>query len=175
MSEKENNLVDKFVYLNEYAKLKYDNELRREDSIIQQASQMQTAFSFVIAALYMAAPIILQYRGTLSLEFFLLVFASITIALIFSLLFATLAQNRKRTKNFVDISEFIKYMEENENLFDTEEQRLSYISQTYGKVQQSKATLNDKRITKIRISMYAFYIALGLCAFWFVVALCKII
>lgn len=74
----------------------------------------------------------------------------------------------------MDITDFIKQMEDDENYFETEEQRLKYITQTYGDVQQSKAEINNKRIKNIRISMSIFYGALGLCAFWFIVAICKI-
>ena len=59
------NVVEKFQYLNEYAKFRYENELRREDSIIRQASQMQTAFSFVTAAMFMVAPIVIEYSLSL--------------------------------------------------------------------------------------------------------------
>lgn len=166
-------IVEKLQYLNEYAKFRYENELRREDSIIQQASQMQTAFSFVTAALFMVAPIVIEYNSKLSLTFFLFVFSTITIALLFSLLFATLAQNRKITKNFIDVSDFVEYVENNENNFETENQRLKYITDTYGDVQKDKAIINDKRVKFIRISMWMFYAALGLCAFWFIVAICK--
>ena len=140
------NVVEKFQYLNEYAKFRYENELRREDSIIRQASQMQTAFSFVTAAMFMVAPIVIEYSRKLSLTFFLIVFSSITIALLFSLLFATLAQNREISKNFEDVSTFIKYVENNENDFDTEKQRLKYIIDTYGDVQKDKAIINNKRV-----------------------------
>lgn len=167
------NVVEKFQYLNEYAKFRYENELRREDSIIRQASQMQTAFSFVTAAMFMVAPIVIEYSRKLSLTFFLIVFSSITIALLFSLLFATLAQNREISKNFEDVSTFIKYVENNENDFDTEKQRLKYIIDTYGDVQKDKAIINNKRVKLIRISMWMFYVALGLCAFWFIIAICK--
>lgn len=167
------NVVEKFQYLNEYAKFRYENELRREDSIIRQASQMQTAFSFVTAAIFMVAPIVIEYSRKLSLTFFLIAFSSITIALLFSLLFATLAQNREISKNFEDVSTFIKYVENNENDFETKKQRLKYIIDTYGDVQKDKAIINDKRVKLIRISMWMFYVALGLCAFWFIIAICK--
>lgn len=49
----------------------YANEERREDSLIQQAAHMQTAFSFVSAALFMVAAIIIDNRGRISLEFLL--------------------------------------------------------------------------------------------------------
>lgn len=166
-------VFEQFQYLNEYAKFRYENELRREDSIIQQASQMQTTFSFVTAAMFMVAPIVIEYSRKLSLTFFLIVFSSITIALLFSLLFATLAQNRETSKNFADVSNFIKYVEDNENDFETENQRLKHIIDTYGYIQKDKAIINDKRVKLIRISMWMFYVALGLCAFWFIIAICK--
>lgn len=174
-NEKQEMLIAKFEYLNEYAKIKYDNELRREDSIVKQASQMQMAFSFVTAALFMIAPIVIEYRKPLSLTFFLIAFATITTALLLSLLFATIAQNRKRSKSLINILDFMKYMEEKEGYFDTEEQRLKYTIQAYGEIQNEKADINDKRINNIRKSMFFFYIALAFCAFWFVVAVCKII
>ena len=55
----------------------YANEERREDSLIQQAAHMQTAFSFVSAALFMVAAIIIDNRGRISLEFLLVAFSSI--------------------------------------------------------------------------------------------------
>ena len=134
---------------------------------------MQTAFSFVTAAIFMVAPIVIEYSRKLSLTFFLIVFSSITIALLFSLLFATLAQNREKSKNFIDVSDFIKYVENNENDFEDENQRLKYIIDTYGDIQKDKAIINDKRVKLIRISMWMFYIALGLCAFWFIIEICK--
>lgn len=54
----------------------YANEERREDSLIQQAAHMQTAFSFVSAALFMVAAIIIDNRGRISLEFLLVAFSS---------------------------------------------------------------------------------------------------
>lgn len=174
-NEKQDTLVAKFEYLNEYAKIKYDSEFRREEAIIKQASQMQTAFSFVTAALFMIAPIVIEYGKSLSLTFFLIVFATITTALLLSLLFATIAQNRKKSKSLTNIATFIEHMERNENYFETEEQRSKYIIKTYGEIQEEKAEINDKRISKLRISMLFFYIALALCAFWFIVAICKIV
>lgn len=174
-NEKKDMLVAKFEYLNEYAKIRFDSELRREEATIKQASQMQTAFSFVTAVLFMIASIVIEYGKSLSLTFFLIVFATITTALLLSLLFATIAQNRKISKNFADISAFIEYMEKNEECFETEEQRLKYIIKAYGEIQEDKAEMNDKRINKIWISMIFFYIALALCAFWFIVAICKIV
>jgi len=101
----------------EMAKIKYESELRREDSIIQQSGSMQTAFSFSTAALFMVAPIAIEYRGVLSLTFFLIAFSTITIALMFSLFAATVAQRRKAQDLFPDVADQLKYIEDNESFF----------------------------------------------------------
>ena len=41
-------------------RLKYEDELRRESSLIQQATQIQVVFSFAIAFLYTALPVVLD-------------------------------------------------------------------------------------------------------------------
>ena len=46
-----------YDFICQCAKMKYEHETRREDSIIQQASHMQAAFSFIIVAIIMAIPV----------------------------------------------------------------------------------------------------------------------
>lgn len=95
---KKENTVDKeqlYKYALEWAEFKYSEEIRREDSIIQQSSNMQTAFSVISAALVMVAPVMVDNRGRLPLEFFLVAFSTIILSLMLSLLFATIAQKRK--------------------------------------------------------------------------------
>ena len=162
-------------YCCELAKIKYDSELRREDSIIQQSGHMQTVFSFSTAALFMIAPIVVQYRGSLSLTFLLIVFASITVALLFSLFSATMAQNRQKQVLLPGVAEQIKYIEDNENLFTTEAKRQKYLVKSYAEIQKSLTEKNRKRVCWVQISMWSFYVALSLCCFWFIVAICKII
>lgn len=158
----------------EMAKIKYESELRREDSIIQQSGHMQTAFSFSTAALFMAAPIVVEYRGCLSLTFFLVVFSSITLVLLFSLFAATMAQRRKEQDLFPDCFEQIKYIEDNEELFASEEQRNKYLANSYADVQISLTKNNRNRVKWVQYSMKAFFVALGLSVFWLVVAICKL-
>ena len=45
-------------HIRQIAQTIYEAELRREDSLIQQSTQMQTAFSFTSAALFMVAAIV---------------------------------------------------------------------------------------------------------------------
>lgn len=157
------------------ARIKYESELRREDSLIQQSGHMQSAFAFTTAALFMVLPVLLQYRGTLSLEFCLLSIASITLMLLCSLFGATMAQNRKEQALFPNSTEIIKYIEENEELFSSDIQRYKYYANTYSAVQESLTKINRSRVKQIKASMWCFYAALLLCVFWFVVGVIKII
>ena len=67
-----------YEYIASFDREIFANEERREDSLIQQATNMQTAFSFVSAAVLMVAPIVIENCKKLPLEFFLIVFALIS-------------------------------------------------------------------------------------------------
>lgn len=170
-----NRNAEKYLFLSEYAKIKYEHEVHREESIIRQSSYMQTVFSFITAALFMVASIVIKESIHLSTVFFIIVFSSITCCLLLSLFSATMAQNRKKKTAFLDISDMTAYMIDNEELFEKEEQRQKYLVDTFANVQKSKAEVNDENIKWIKKSMMFFYFSLVLCVFWFVVAICKII
>ena len=59
-------------HIRQIAQMIYEAEFRREDSLIQQSTQMQTAFSFTIAALFMVAAIAVEYKYPLTFGFLLL-------------------------------------------------------------------------------------------------------
>ena len=128
MNTEANKNEEKYTFLSEFAKMKYESEVKREDSIIQQASHMQTAFSFITAALFMVAPIVIENKGSLSLTFFLIAFSSITFALLLSLFLATMAQNRKKNATFPDVCSMRDYVKENESYFENEDQRQKYLT-----------------------------------------------
>lgn len=62
-------IISQFEYIKDLASVKYDAEEKREQNLIQQSSQMQTVFSFMTAAIFMAAPILIQYCEQLSIKF----------------------------------------------------------------------------------------------------------
>lgn len=104
--ELEEQAVNLYMYVKELGTLKYEAELRREDSLIQQSSHMQTAFSFMSAALFMAAPILIDNRGNqLSLDYFFAALSSIVFCLLVSLITASLAQRRVLKRTFMSIPE----------------------------------------------------------------------
>lgn len=166
---------DCYGYMADFARLIYENEERREDSLIQQASHMQTAFSFVIAAVFMVAAIVVDNRGVLSLEYLLLAFSCITATLMFSLFSATMAQNRTKRDDFPKVNIINqKIIDEYEN-FVTPAQRSKYLVDTYEIMHISYAASNDKRRHWVMISMWSFYASLAQCIFWFIITLCKIL
>lgn len=165
---------DCYAYIADFAKMVFENEERREDSLIQQAGHMQTAFSFVIAALFMVAAIVIEYKGCLTLTFLLIVFSSITACLLVSLFLATMAQNRMKRNDFPTVATINNLVVSQFENFKSHAQRSKYLAETYEKMHTSYAENNDKRLKLVKASMIVFYISLGLCVFWFVVAICKI-
>lgn len=174
MSE-ENFAADAYKYIVEYAKLAYEKDLRRQDSIIQQASHMQTAFSFMTAALFMAATLLVEHCSLLSNWFYLYTFGSVTFVLLASLFAATMAQNRKKSEAFANAEDFRHLVEDDFENFLSEEQRMKHLAQTYEKVQKDLCTRNDNALVWIKISMWAFYLALGLIGIFFTAAMLKIL
>ncbi|MBC2721740.1 MAG: hypothetical protein HGJ97_03525, partial [Desulfosporosinus sp.] len=103
--ETDDQITPQFRHIKELSKLKYEAEEKREQNLILQSSQMQTVFSFVAAALFMATSICIQYRGTLTLKFFFVAVSCIASFLLGSLILASLAQWRWKTHTFPDISQ----------------------------------------------------------------------
>ena len=114
----------------------YANEERREDSLIQQAAHMQTAFSFVSAALFMVAAIIIDNRGRISLEFLLVAFSSISAVLLSSLFCATQAQKRYKRTSFPNARQLQRLIENQHGNFCSDAQRHKYVVKTYSEIHQ---------------------------------------
>lgn len=175
-AQNEANIVDDcYEYIKYIAEVIYKDEQRREDSIIQQAGRMQTAFSFVIAAVFMATPVMVEYRGSLTESFFFIAISSISFFLLVSLFFATMAQNRRKIEVFPTIEVICDKIENDYKLLLTIAARDKYLVKTYEKVHNSLEKSNNRRVLWVRLSMGAFYIALALCALWYIVAVIKII
>jgi hypothetical protein len=160
------NAVTLYEYTKELAKIKYESELRREDSLIQQGSQMQTAFAFTTAAFFTAYPTIIEYRGRISLNYLLWAAVTIVLALLLSLLFAALVQRRVLKETLMDIPEMENYIAEHYNELLNIDSQLKQWVVLIGKVQVNLAGINNRRVLYIRISMIFFFVALALIALW---------
>lgn len=175
IEEQERDAVTLFKHIKELAQLKYDSELRREDSLIKQSTQMQTVFSFVTAAIFMALAVIIENRGSLSLVFFLVASASIMFFLLISLVMASFAQRRRIHSTFPDIDELEKFVSDHWESTVKESQQLKQWIDLVGKVQKDKANINNERVTFIRVSMWSFFASIISIVFWFLVAIAKIL
>lgn len=173
LSEQEKNAVILYTHVKEIALFKYDAEQRREDSLIQQSSHMQTAFSFMSAAVFMVTPVIIQYRGVLSLEFFLASISSVVFFLLISLITASIAQFRQKLEGLPDINVLENHINENCKVTLTTSQQLKQFVELFGKVQASKAKGNDRRVLLIRISMWSFIVSIIDIILWYIIALNK--
>ena len=171
-NEESGNVAEQlYAYVKEFALLKLESETKREDSLIQQSANMQTAFSFTTAALFMVAPIAIEYRGKMSLEFLLLAFSTVTALMLISLVFASMAQNRQLNTTFPDVEVFTQQIEDKYADYLTSAQRDKALAELIGKVQKSKDVINDKRVKRIKWSMRSFYAALALTTIWFFISL----
>ena len=176
MEEKDHNMKaaeELSQHLRELAQFKYDSEIRREDSLISQAGKMQSAFAFTSAALFMVATIAVEYKDTWSYEFLLVIFSSITAALIASLVLATVAQRRVEREDIPDIEELYEFINENYEGLDTQAGRDVQWIKLLSKVQKEISRTNDNKVVLIKWSMRAFYIAIGLSLFWFIIGIIK--
>ena len=170
-------ITSQFRYIKDLARLKYETEEQREQALIQQSSQMQTVFSFVTAALFMAMTICIQNREPLSLDFFLISISIITFFLLMSLVFASISQWRWKTKTFPDIKTI-----KQEVIGSSEWQKLCIeyyqIDQwidLIGRVQEEKAILNNRRVHLIMASMVCFYIAIASILITFILGISMIV
>lgn len=171
--EQDQMVVVQYRYIKELAIMKYETEERREQNLVQQSSQMQTAFSFMTAAIFMALPICVEYRGVLSLKFFFVSTSFVSAFLIASLITASLAQWRWKTESLPDVNvikDSIVNSTEWESLCAEHIQLAQYV-ELIGKVQHIKAKINDRRVVLIMMSMICFYLSIVSIVISFVVAI----
>lgn len=151
-----------YPHIKELAQVKYNDELRREDSLIQQSGRMQTAFSFITVVLCMVVPILLEHRGPLSIKFFFIAFSLIFFCLLISLVFASIAQWRWKRTALSSILEIEEFLKKNYESVSTNAQRCKQYVTYLAEAEKSKTCLNDRRVNLIMISMYTFFFSIFL-------------
>jgi len=160
-SNSSDQITPQYRHIKELASLKYEAEEKREQNLLQQASQMQTVFAFMTAALFMATAICIQYRGALSLKFFLVSISTITFFLLASLICASISQWRWKTGAFADIPKIKESILNNPEWEKTlvEYNRINQWIDLMATIQGEKARLNKRRVGLIIASMICFYCA----------------
>ena len=159
-------------WLLEYSKTIYENELQRERNIISQATRIQTAFSFVIISVITIIQILLQYWIDAPKKVIVVAASSIIISLVLSLVFATVAQWRKKRKDFPAVDSIKNEVLANETFFTSPEQKNYYLIETYNQMHKTLEKNNNWRNTYLKFSMSAFFVSLAICAVWFIVFIC---
>lgn len=143
----------------EFAKFSFELEEKREQSLINQSSQMLTAFSVASAALLMTAPIILEHTCVQKNKILLLVGGALTF-LLASMILAMVSQWRFKYKTMMNGDEFLKKISANKSCHVYQmHYNYQWIDQLT-EIQDSKKKNNDKRRLLISYSMGVFFFAI---------------
>ena len=144
------------------SRLSYEAEEQREQSLINQSSQMATAFSFISAVILMLFPIITDTYSEVSLRYLTMLGSTILVLLILSLGLALFVQWRFKYQALPCPKEILDHELENADNFNTPEQRNKSFAETLDDIWRSKRKNNDFRALLILISMGLFFVALCL-------------
>lgn len=155
----------------ELAKIKYDSEIRREDSVIQQGSRMQSVFSFMLTAVAVVATILSNNSGVVPFKLSIGIIASIVFGLLVSLILATMTQSRRKQELWANVDEQNNNIESNEEAFRDANTRIKYLVELYARHQKSLTDNNRARVNLVIWSMRTLYFTIGLCVLWFVVVM----
>lgn len=162
-----------YEYLLKLAETKYEQELQREQGLIQHSNQLQAVFSFMSAALLMALPVALDHRGNLSKGFFIVSVSVVLFFLLLSLVLAALASWRWKMLTLGNIRELREAVidspdwEENSKHYNQLNSQISALEE----IQISKEKVNDRRTRLIISSMVAFFCSVATCAICYILAL----
>ena len=142
----------------EFAKFSYELEEKREQSLIEQSSQMLTAFSVASAALLMAVPIILEYT-CIAKRKILLSAGLVLLFMLISMVLAVISQWRFKYKTMMNGDELLQKIEADANDHVYQAQYDYQWIDQLKEIQESKKKNNDKRYRLIHASMVFFFVA----------------
>jgi hypothetical protein len=148
----------------ELSKHSYELEEKREQSLINQSSQMATVFSFISAVILMLFPVIVDIFPNVPIRKLTILGSIILGLLILSLFLALLVQWRFQYQSLPAPKVILEHelSEENIDMFNTPQQRNKAYVETLEKAWQSKRSLNNRRVCFIKISMLMCFAALVL-------------
>ncbi|HCC34346.1 MAG TPA: hypothetical protein DEQ02_01425 [Ruminococcaceae bacterium] len=144
----------------EFGKYSFELEEKREQSLINQSTQMVTAFSVFSIAIYTLLPV---FQNIPIIPFFKLLFCVgiVTIFLLASLVLAVLVQWRFKYYTMKNIEEFYKSVNEEHENYTTQAQFDIQWKDQLKDIHLSKFKLNNRRVKLIKASMVLFFIAVG--------------
>lgn len=150
-----------FSYVKEIAMFRYRMEQERENSIINQSVAMQAAFSFIIGAVLMALPIVLEYSdSTVPKSLIFIVFSSVILLLILSLGATLFVQWRYKRVAFENIDILVEYILRNSDFLADPNKQIMQLVKTLGASQDSLSKINDKRASWLKVTIFLCGVAL---------------
>lgn len=145
----------------EYAKLSYEQEEKREESLINQATQMTTYFSFVSVLILVIIPIIMSFKIIIPLKY-TAICSVVTLAVLFlSMVLAVSVQWRYKYQALPAPMQIFAHIVNNKEYFKTVEQRNKCFVEALNSTWDSKRKINDKRAKLLRVSMTLFFVSIG--------------
>ena len=148
----------------EMGKFSYEQEEKREQSLITQSGQMLTTFSIASAAVLMALPIMLQYTYYPK-HAILWAAVLILFPLVASMVLAVIAQWRFGYQTMVDAGTLLDVIEKNPNEYVYQSHYDFQWIEQLKELQKSKMDVNDLRVKLIKASQICFFVAVGILFF----------
>lgn len=145
----------------DFGKFSFELEEKREQSILNQAGQMLTAFSLFSAAILMAYPLVADYTGIPDIQAFCLAMI-VLVPLIASLVLAILAQWRFKYQTMKNAEEFENELYRSRNDYNNQSDYDWQWVYQLTDVQKSKKKNNDKRVKLVKASMVCFLTSVGI-------------
>ena len=144
----------------DFGRYSFELEEKREQSLLNQSTQMLTAFSVFSVALLMILPVIIDINNELTGR---LLFCTVIVSLplVTSLILALLAQWRYKQDTLRDIEVFYNEINDNHKDYQAQVQFDFQWKEQFRQVHNSKKGVNDKRVKLIIASMIMFFIAIG--------------
>lgn len=155
-------LEKQYKYLSKFSEIIYENECSLENSYMNQASRLQEAISILTVVILTLIPILFHYLD-LSKKYIAIWAIVIFTTLLFSLIFASIAQYRRKRTNFPNKSKLRTQMEDNYDDFKTNAQLSKYFCTMYEEIQGSYFVENEHTKILLKISIVLFICALFIC------------
>lgn len=151
----------------ELSMLSFKLEEKREQSLINQSSQMATAFAFSSAAVLMLLPVVFDNFSNIPIFYTTLNTIAILVCLVTSLAMALLVQWRYQYQALPSPNNILEHIldDDNINTFAKECGRNANTIKTLNQAWESKRKINDTRVEYIKASMLIFFAALGILLF----------
>ena len=140
-------------------KFSYELEEKREQSLINQSSNMLTAFSIFSAVVFVVMPIVIDYTDV-NVYQLLLCIAVVSVFLVGSLVLSVLSQWRFKYKTMTDINDFFTQVNKEHQKYCSQAQFDMQWKDQLSQIQSSKKINNDMRSNLIIASMILFIIAI---------------